>query len=82
MSDQKPPFDRAAHCRAAGAKGGRRTAEKYGSDYMSEIGRRGFAAAARTFQSEADLILWLIKRGDGFAYYAPDDDDNGEGVAA
>lgn len=37
----KPPFDRAAHCRKIGSLGGKATAEKHGSQHMREIGQEG-----------------------------------------
>ncbi len=40
MTDQ----ERIAHLRAIGSKGGKATFEKYGSKYMSEIGRKGAIA--------------------------------------
>lgn len=40
------PFDRRAHCQQIGGKGGRRTAEIYGSKYMAAIGAEGFKSYA------------------------------------
>lgn len=37
--------ERAAHCRAIAASGGRATLEKHGVEHMVAIGKRGFAAA-------------------------------------
>jgi hypothetical protein len=38
------PFDRAAHCRRIASLGGYATLDRYGENYMRDIGRRGYAS--------------------------------------
>jgi hypothetical protein len=65
MDDYTPPeaknkpFDRAAHCRAIGSKGGRATVNKHGSSHMAAIGVKGFQATAKHFRSTQEYKTWL-----------------------
>lgn len=63
-NNQTAEFDRAAHCRRIASKGGRATAQKYGREYMQQIGRKGFETTTkRYFQGEHHHIAWLTQTG-------------------
>jgi hypothetical protein len=58
-------FDRAAHCRAIGSKGGRATVDKHGVVWMSVIGKRGFKAMVEHsgYSDYGHAISHFIEKG-------------------
>lgn len=69
MSQNEKPFNRAEHCRRIAAKGGKAVVDKYGPEYMSQIGKRGFERTTKLyFQSRAHHIGWLQEMG-AWAYW-------------
>lgn len=64
-------FDRAEHCRRIGQSGGLTTAERYGSAYMRNIGKIGYAVTKQVHgQARALEILggkgWKRSQVSGF----------------
>lgn len=50
--------------RALGAKGGKTTAAKHGSAYMSEIGKAGFTRTSEKMGGPYQVVKMLQQRGD------------------
>ncbi len=69
---EKQPFDRVAHCRRVGSLGGYATYDRYGENYMRDIGRRGYASTKKLYGAgRAQEILkgkgWKRSRHFSFA---------------
>ena len=64
-------FDRAAHCRYIGVKGGQTTLKRHGRDHMSHIAFRGYeVTVARYFAGdEAAYRRWFVACG-AYAYWS------------
>lgn len=59
------PFDRQAHCRYIGAKGGQTTVRRHGRNWMAHIGIKGYeATVARYFAGdERAYRRWFVRCG-------------------
>lgn len=58
-------FDRTAHCRAIASLGGQAVVEKYGPEYMSDLGKKGLRAMVnKYFEGDRKKALeWLQRKG-------------------